>query len=180
MNYENFKKGFDKPTIITAQQYGTKVSVELDHSDTDIDELFDAFETLVIGLGYHPDSWKQWIMDRADEYREEEFDKNFSFEFPQSYTAEDFKKDEERYRATQEDEAEFDDYGARIVTDSSFEWGDEPEEDNLFEGDEWKANDKLKAANERYKNEVKKINTKKRKAKSVKEWEDEIDLGGNE
>ena len=70
MNYENFKSGFNKPTIITGQQYGTKVSVELDHSDTELDELMDAFETLVIGLGYHPDSWKQWIVDRADEYRE--------------------------------------------------------------------------------------------------------------
>ena len=61
-----------KPTIITAQQYGTKVSVEIDHSDTDIDELFDAFETITVGLGYHQSSWKQWILDRADEYREDE------------------------------------------------------------------------------------------------------------
>jgi hypothetical protein len=61
---------FIKPTIITAQQYGTKVSVEIDHSDTDIDELFDAFQTLVIGLGYHQSAWKSWIIDRADEYRE--------------------------------------------------------------------------------------------------------------
>ena len=61
---------FIKPTIITAQQYGTKVSVEIDHSDTDIDELFDAFQTLVIGLGYHESAWKSWILDRADEYRE--------------------------------------------------------------------------------------------------------------
>jgi hypothetical protein len=30
---------FKKPTIITAQQYGTKVSVELDHSDTSIINL---------------------------------------------------------------------------------------------------------------------------------------------
>ncbi len=72
MGYENFKTGFNKPTIITGQQYGTKVSVELDHSDTDIDELFDAFQTLVIGLGYHESAWKQWIVDRADEYKEEE------------------------------------------------------------------------------------------------------------
>jgi hypothetical protein len=63
---------FVKPTIITAQQYGTKVSVELDHSDTDIDELMDAFHTLTIGLGYHQSAWKQWIVDRADEYKEEE------------------------------------------------------------------------------------------------------------
>lgn len=74
MNYENFKTGFNKPTIITAQQYGTKVSVEIDHSDTDIDELFDAFQTLVIGLGYHESAWKQWIVDRADEYKEEEIE----------------------------------------------------------------------------------------------------------
>lgn len=74
MNYENFQTGFNKPTIITAQQYGTKVSVELDHSDTDIDELFNAFETLVVGLGYHESAWKQWILDRADEYKEEEIE----------------------------------------------------------------------------------------------------------
>ncbi len=71
MGYENFKTGFNKPTIITAQQYGTKVSVELDHSDTDIDELFDAFQTLVVGLGYHESAWKNWIVERADEYKEE-------------------------------------------------------------------------------------------------------------
>jgi len=63
---------FIKPTIITAQQYGTKVSVEIDHSDTDIDELFDAFQTLVIGLGYHESAWKQWIVDRAEEYHDED------------------------------------------------------------------------------------------------------------
>jgi hypothetical protein len=61
-----------QPTKITGEQYGTKVSVEIDHSDTDIDELFDAFETIIVGLGYHQSSWKQWILDRADEYREEE------------------------------------------------------------------------------------------------------------
>ena len=65
---------FIKPTIITAQQYGTKVSVEIDHSDTDIDELFDAFQTIIVGLGYHDSAWKQWIVDRADEYKEEEIE----------------------------------------------------------------------------------------------------------
>jgi len=69
MSYKSITD-FIKPTIITAQQYGTKVSVEIDHSDTDIDELFDAFQTLVVGLGYHESAWKKWILDRADEYRE--------------------------------------------------------------------------------------------------------------
>jgi hypothetical protein len=71
MSYKSITD-FIKPTIITAQQYGTKVSVEIDHSDTDIDELMDAFQTLVIGLGYHDSAWKQWIVDRAYEYKEEE------------------------------------------------------------------------------------------------------------
>jgi hypothetical protein len=62
---------FIKPTIITAQQYGTKVSVEIDHSDTNIDELFEAFQTICVGLGYHDSAWKNWIVDRADEYKEE-------------------------------------------------------------------------------------------------------------
>ena len=214
MNYENFKQGFNKPTIITAQQYGTKVSVEIDHSDTSIDELFDAFQTICIGLGYHENSFKNWITQRAEEYIEtdaeelkekleawkfesDDNDVRHSFgewskdsEGHEDYNGQ-FKdwagetpiEDDEdtsnkrmdiigqngneglHYRATEEDEAEFDDYGARIVTDSSFEWGDEPEDDNLFEGDEWKVNENLKAANERYKSEVKKVNTKKKKDK---------------
>ena len=44
---------FMKPTIITAQQYGTKISVEVDHSDLNLDEMMDAFQTLIIGMGYH-------------------------------------------------------------------------------------------------------------------------------
>lgn len=65
---------FIKPTIITAQQYGTKVSVEIDHSDTNLDELMDAFQTLIVGLGYSDTSFKSWVLDRADEYRETDTD----------------------------------------------------------------------------------------------------------
>ena len=36
---------FLKPTIITAQQYGTKVSVEIDRSDLDLDEVMDAYKS---------------------------------------------------------------------------------------------------------------------------------------
>jgi predicted negative regulator of RcsB-dependent stress response len=67
------------------------------------------------------------------------------------------------YRATEEDEAEFDDYGARIVTDSSFEWDAEPENDNLFKGDVWFANDNLKEANEKYKKALKTLSAKQKK-----------------
>jgi hypothetical protein len=200
MNFTNYKKGFDKPTTITGEQYGTKISVQIDHSDTELDEIMDAFETIVIGLGYHSNSWKQWILDRANEYQEEENEK-----WEETFTYEDFKKDEEftnlrhgyenreelendffgnfnidekrmdiigqngneglHYRATEEDEDEFDDYGMRVSEDRvTFEWGDEPEdEENLFDGDEWEANENLKAANERYKKVLKTLSAKQKK-----------------
>ena len=63
---------FTKPTILTAQQYGTKVTVELDHSDTSLDELFDAFQTLCIGLGYNYESWRNQIKSLAEDMIEED------------------------------------------------------------------------------------------------------------
>ncbi len=194
MNYENFKTGFNKPSIFTAQQYGTKTTVEVDNSDLTLDEVMDAFQTLIIGMGYHESSFKNWVIERADEYRE---DDNTDVTTP--YTYEDFKRDEENYenlrhsndikyteedekrmdiigqngneglhyRATEEDEAEFDDYGMRVTEDRvGFEWGDEAEDDvDLFEGDAWTLSQNLIQANERYKSEVKKMNTKKKKDK---------------
>ncbi len=120
MSYENFKTGFNKPTIITAQQYGTKVSVELDHSDTDIDELMDAFQTLVIGLGYHESAWKNWIVDRADEYKEEAAEeamyqpnaelRRAAEEYVNMLSEKDIDEALTEHNA---DEEEFDDYGSR-------------------------------------------------------------------
>jgi hypothetical protein len=191
----------NKPTIITAQQYGTKISVEVDHSDLTLDEVMDAFQTLIIGLGYHENSFKNWVIDRANEYNETDaeelkqkleswkFDDDNDIVLRHQYESredlendffgqcsdedykgqfEDWKNEtpDNRYLATEEDENEFDDYGMRIPEDRvRFEWGDEAEDDNLFEGDEWEANDELKAANERYKSELKKMNTKKKKDK---------------
>ena len=197
MNYENFKQGFDKPSIFTAQQYGTKVSVEVDHSDMDLDEVMDAFQTLLIGMGYHENSIKNWVIDRADEYREtdaEELkekldawkfeDDDYPGQFNDWENETPIEDDEDlsnkrmdiigqngneglHYRATEEDEAEFDDYGMRITEDRvGFKWGDEPEEDeDLFEGDEWKPNQKFVEANARYKSEVKKMSNKKKNKK---------------
>lgn len=199
-----FKTGHDKASKFTAEQYGTKVSVEVDHSDMDLDEVMDAFQTLLIGMGYHQNSFKNWVIDRADEYRETDAEElkekldAWKFENDDDFFAD---WDEQRmdvigqngneglhYRATKEDEdefsnedyegqfedwknetpdeSEFDDYGQRIEKDRvGFEWGDEPEDGNLFEGDEWEANENLKAANERYKSEVKKMNNKKKNKK---------------
>lgn len=196
MDYKNYRPDWNKPSIFTAQQYGTKVSVEVERSDMDLDEVMDALQTLIIGLGYHQDAFKNWVIDRADEYREEDEEENgkdMGIYEPspelkkavEDYVA-DLEQDEERYRATDEDESEFDDYGKRIEKDRvSFEWGDEPEEDYdgqfedwenetppleddeeiepLFKGEDFTINEYLKEANERYKKEVKKMSAKQKK-----------------
>ena len=180
---------FIKPTIITAQQYGTKVSVEIDHSDTDIDELFEAFQTICVGLGYHQSAWKNWIVDRADEYRETDAEdlKEQLTEWQTDELADvvfhnkvkwDENQANERmdvigqngneglhYRATDEDEAEFDDYGARIVTDSSFEWGDEEEVEPSLpdDGTYPEPNEKLKEGYKKYKKALKTLSSKQKK-----------------
>ena len=146
MNYENFKQGFDKPSIFTAQQYGTKVSVEVDHSDMDLDEVMDAFQTLLIGMGYHENSIKNWVIDRADEYRETDAEElkekldAWKFEDDDDFFAD---WDEQRmdvigqngneglhYRATKEDEEEF----SNEDCEGQFEdWKNETPDENEFD-----------------------------------------------
>lgn len=198
----NFTTGFNKSAIFSAETYGTKTTVEIDHSDLSLDEVMDAFQTLIIGMGYSNNSFKDWVIESADEYRETDAEElkekleAWKFEdddivlrhqyedreelendFFGSYDVEAEKRmdiigqngnDGLHYRATKEDEDEFDDYGKRIEKDRvSFEWGDEPEDDNLFEDDEWKSNQKLVEANERYKSEVKKMKAKQKRNNKV-------------
>lgn len=72
MNYENFKTGFNKPAIFTAETYGTKTTVEIDHCDLDLDEVMTAFQTLIVGMGYSNDALKNWVLEKAEEYKEDE------------------------------------------------------------------------------------------------------------
>lgn len=60
------------PAIFTAQTYGTKTTVEIDHSDLDLDDVMNAFQTLIVGMGYSNDALKHWVLDKAEEYREDE------------------------------------------------------------------------------------------------------------
>jgi hypothetical protein len=161
-------------------------------------------------MGYHENSFKNWVIERADEYRETDAEdlkeklEAWKFEdddnelrhhnsFWQGYEAS--KKDSEgyesgelendffgqidesekrmdiigqngneglHYRATDEDEDEFSNDGG-FDGKAHFEWGDEPEDnEDLFEGDEWKPNQKMVEANERYKKETKKMNAKQK------------------
>jgi hypothetical protein len=199
----------NKPSKFTAETYGTKIKVKIDHSDLSLDEVMDAFQTLIIGMGYHENSFKNWVIERANEYNEtdaedlkekleawkfedddivlrhrylkdsEGFESNIdAVEEMRKYAEEEMAKEAERrmdiigqngneglhYRATQEDEDEFSNDGG-FDGKPHFEWDAEPENDNLFKGDEWKLSQKLIEANKRYKDEVKKINTKKKKDK---------------
>ena len=245
----NFTTDFKKQARFTAQSYGTKTTVEVDHSDLSLDEVMDAFQTLIIGMGYHENSFKNWVIERAEEYIEtdaedlkekleawkfedddndirhrylkdsEGFESNIdAVEEMRKYAEEEMAKeaerrmdiigqngneglhydndeddiivgasdeegidwdctkydgegnlwetdeDTERYLATDEDEDEFSNDGG-FDGNPHFEWDDEPEDDNLFEGDEWKPNQRLVEANARYKSEVKQMNTKKKKNK---------------
>jgi len=63
---------FNTASKFTGEMMGTKVAVEYNHSTIDFDEVIDAFDTILTGLGYHPDAIKEWIIDRAAEYNEQD------------------------------------------------------------------------------------------------------------
>lgn len=67
MNYN-----INQPAIFTAQTYDTKTTVEIDHSDLDINEVMNAFQTLIVGMGFSNDALKNWVLEKAEEYREDE------------------------------------------------------------------------------------------------------------
>lgn len=136
---------FIKPTIIMAQQYGTKISVEIEHSDTDISELFDAFKTICIGLGYNENSLKSWVIEKAEEYRETD--------------AEDLKEKLEAWKFDNED----DNFSFKRTnpilqsTQDSFMFFNEMEKVSTPAGEPPSA---LIEANKKYKSEVKKSKSK--------------------
>lgn len=222
-------KDFSQSTILTGKQYGTTVTIELDHSDTSIDEVMDGFLTIVKGLGYLDTTINQWITNKAIEIKEEgsEYDKtdknwNESNEFDETdeeienyfntvamdtnyglATDSDIEEcelndtkvypqhscwcgndemcdcisepnDNDEYIETDE----YDDYGQRIETERPhFEWGDEPEEEvdeeiePLFDGEEFKPNQKLKMAAQKYSEEVRSKHTPIKEQKVLGEWQ---------
>ena len=119
----------NKPTILSAQHYDKKITVEFDHSDTDLNEVMDAVETLIIGMGFSPNGFKDWVLDRASEIREDEEDDFISGDMGMvSFTKEQQKviddyvsslseeKIDEAFAQhnADEDADEFNDYGMRI------------------------------------------------------------------
>jgi hypothetical protein len=159
-------------------------------------------------MGYHENSFKNWVIERAEEFIEtdaedlkekleawkfedddneirhrylkdsEGFESNIdAVEEMRKYAEEEMAKEAERrmdiigqngneglhYRATEEDEAEFDDYGMRITEDRvGFEWGDEAEDDD--DELEWpNPNQELIEASKKYKKALKTLSAKQKK-----------------
>jgi hypothetical protein len=178
-------------------------------------------------MGYHENSFKNWVIERAEEYIEtdaedlkekleawkfeednndvrhrylkdsegyeslnelendffgthdsEGYESNIDAEAEmRKYAEEEMEKEAERrmdiigqngneglhYRATEEDEAEFDDYGMRIPEDRvGFEWGDEAEDDD--DELEWpNPNQELIEASKKYKKALKTLSAKQKK-----------------
>lgn len=65
-------KDFAQPTILSGKQYGTTITIELDHSDTSIDEVMDGFLTIAKGLGYLDSTINEWIKDKAKDVYDDE------------------------------------------------------------------------------------------------------------
>ena len=98
-----------KGTILTARHYGTKISVEYDHDDTDLDEIMEGVETLIIGMGFHKDSLTNWVMNKASLIQDERIENGDLM-----FSIEDLDGAIREHNSIEElDEDEFDDYGMR-------------------------------------------------------------------
>lgn len=72
MNYENFKTGFNKPTSFTVKHYDKTITIEIDHSDIDLNEVMETFEALTIGMGFSKDGFRDWVKEMGDVYTQED------------------------------------------------------------------------------------------------------------
>jgi hypothetical protein len=57
------------PTIISVKQFDTTMSVKIDKSDTDVRELMDLFEKLLLAHGYQKESIDKTICKMSDDIR---------------------------------------------------------------------------------------------------------------
>ena len=146
----NFTTGFNKPSTFTAQTYGTKTTVEVDHSDLSLDEVMDAFQTLIIGMGYHENSFKNWVTERAVEYNETDAEdlkeklEAWKFEDDDNDIRHRYLKDSEGYES---DELENDFFGQMDIDEKRMDIigqngneGTHYDKENIISYEEWHRN----------------------------------------
>lgn len=49
------------PTTFTVTHYNTKITIELNHSDLDMEELIDVFRGLAMAMGFSEETWKIYV-----------------------------------------------------------------------------------------------------------------------
>ena len=62
----------NQPSKVSATQWGKTVTIEVDHSDTDLLELIEMFKGLAVGLEYNESSWRNVIKELGAIYEEED------------------------------------------------------------------------------------------------------------
>ena len=62
----------NQPSKVSATQWGKTVTIEVDHSDTDLLELIEMFKGLAVGLEYSESSWRNVIKELGAIYEEED------------------------------------------------------------------------------------------------------------
>ena len=72
MDYTNFKTGFNKPTSFTVKHYDKTITIEIDHSDIDLNEVMEVFEALTIAMGFSKDSFRDWVKEAGADFTEED------------------------------------------------------------------------------------------------------------
>lgn len=70
---------FKVASKFTGEAYGTRVTIELDHSDLGIDELMDAFKGIALGLGYSESSWNDYIRETGYDLQLDEEENEINF-----------------------------------------------------------------------------------------------------
>lgn len=87
MDYTNFKTGWNKPTSFTVKHYDKTITIEIDHSDIDLNEVMETFESLVIAMGFSKDGFRDWVKEMGDVYTEEDEEeaKTYKANLPDDY-----------------------------------------------------------------------------------------------
>ena len=60
------------PSKFTATMWGKTVTIELDHSDIDLNEVMEIFKGLAIASGFENDSWNSVIKDLSADIQDYE------------------------------------------------------------------------------------------------------------
>ncbi len=66
------KLALSNPTVFTVKHYDKTITIEIDHSDINFDEVMETFESLTIAMGFGKESFRNWVKESAEIYAEED------------------------------------------------------------------------------------------------------------